>query len=73
MYIESIVDAELTAIANNPAIMTGAGGPGVSFHTRLHLRAAAFELLPGLTNVETYQPTSLAGTINVRARSKATK
>lgn len=73
MYIEPVVAAELTAIANNPAIMAGAGGQGVSFHTRLALRAAAFDVNPAITNIEEYQPAQLSGAITTKARIKATK
>lgn len=72
-YIEPQVAVELTAIASNPALMSGAGGPGISFKTRKAIREASQEIEPGITNIEVYQPTKLSTTVQVRAVSKATK
>lgn len=72
-YIEPQVAAELTAITNNPAIMAGAGGPGVSFHTRKVIREAALEVAPAVTNIETLAKTVLVNTIIPKATTKATK
>lgn len=73
-YTEPQVTADLAAIAANPAIMAGAvGGSGVSFHTRLLLRAAAYEVAPSTSNIETLAKTTLVNTIIPKATSKAAK